>query len=260
MMRKLFAILLLFPFALQAQQQFQLAPPVVQYPSVYYDSSVTVRMAFRHPGAVIRYTLDGRAVDAKSPVYTKPLVVKNGVRQLTVRSFAKGFQPSEPVQLQFMPKGIPVTAVKGTAPEDKYKAGGLPSLIDLKGGHSATTPDWLGYLADTVVIEAELAGEQRVKEAMLEFLVNEGSWIFLPESLKLDYWDKAAGTYRTVAAKAYLHHITWATGTYPEFLKLAEPVLTSRIRLTLITVNKMPDWHAAKGEHAWLFIDELKLY
>lgn len=260
MMRKLFLIILLFPFVLQAQQRFQLAPPVVNYPSVFYDEAVEVRMAFRHPGAVIRYTLDGREVNATSPAYTKPLVLKNGVRQLHVRSFAKGYQPSETVKLRFMPKGIPVTSISGTAPEDKYKAGGLPSLIDLKGGHSSTTPDWLGYLADTVVIEAELAGEQRIKEAMLEFLVNEGSWIFLPESMNLDYWDAASGTYRTVAGKAYLHNINWATGTYPEFLTLAEPVTTSRIRLTLITVKKMPDWHAAKGEHAWLFIDELKLY
>lgn len=260
MMRKLLLIFLLFPFALQAQQVFQLAPPVVGYPSVYYDSSVSVRMAFRHTGAVIRYTLDGSEVTAKSSVYTRPLVLKGGVKHLMARSFAKGYKPSEAVQVQFMPKGLPVSAISGTAPEEKYKAGGIPSLIDLKGGHLSTTPDWLGYLADTVVIEARLDGAKQVKEAMLEFLVNEGSWIFLPESLKLEYWVESDGQYRSAVAKAYLHDKTWPTGTYPEFLKLSEPVTTSKIRLTLVTVKKMPDWHPNKGEHAWLFIDELKLY
>ena len=37
-------------------------------------------------------------------------------------------------------------------------------------------------------------------------------------------------------------------------------IKTDKLLVQLLTVDTIPEWHSAKGNHAWLFIDEIKVY
>jgi hypothetical protein len=37
-------------------------------------------------------------------------------------------------------------------------------------------------------------------------------------------------------------------------------VITNKLLINIIVKKKIPDWHPAKGSHAWMFIDEIKVY
>lgn len=37
-------------------------------------------------------------------------------------------------------------------------------------------------------------------------------------------------------------------------------IKTNKLKLVLLPLKKIPDWHPGKGKHAWLFIDEIKVY
>lgn len=245
-----------------AQQVFQLAPPVVKYSSVFYDTAVRVTMEFRHPGSEIRYTTGKDGIDITSPLYTAPLRFGGGIIQFSARSMAKGYEASDPVKMVFMPAGLPLKILDATSPHAKYPGKGVAGLHDMQGGvATASSSNWLGYTADTIVITAELEKPQAVKEVMLQFLVNEGSWIFLPQQINLDVWDEERQQYRPITIRSYEHENTRnQPGCYPEFLQINEPLVTRRVRLTVLSVKQIPQWHDAKGEHAWVFIDELKIY
>jgi hypothetical protein len=37
------------------------------------------------------------------------------------------------------------------------------------------------------------------------------------------------------------------------------PVLAKCIKLVVVPVNKLPNWHRGKGENGWIFVDEIFL-
>ena len=41
-------------------------------------------------------------------------------------------------------------------------------------------------------------------------------------------------------------------------LKLDKPVKTAKLLIKINTVKHIPGWHPGKGNHAWMFIDEIK--
>ncbi len=43
-------------------------------------------------------------------------------------------------------------------------------------------------------------------------------------------------------------------------IKAGRAVKTRHLYITLVVRKAMPAWHPASGQHAWMFIDELKIY
>ena len=39
-----------------------------------------------------------------------------------------------------------------------------------------------------------------------------------------------------------------------------QKINTQKLKLVLLPLKKIPDWHNGKGNHGWLFIDEIKVY
>ncbi len=71
---------LLFSFNVRAQDSFQLAPPLLRYPSVFFTKEAVVEMVFAEAGTQIRYTLNGQEPNDKSPIYnpTETAIAPNG--------------------------------------------------------------------------------------------------------------------------------------------------------------------------------------
>ena len=90
---------------LYGQDTFQLAPPLLKFPSIFFERSVQVSAEFRQPESTIRYTLNGWIPTEESPAFDKPVTISKPVTKLSVRTFAKGYLPSEMVQVNFYKMG-----------------------------------------------------------------------------------------------------------------------------------------------------------
>lgn len=243
-------------------QTYQLAPPLMKTGAVFFSATSQLRFEFRQPGAVIRYTTDGSLPSASSKRYSGPITVTNNRTIVQARSFAKGFRPSEPMGQQFWKNGAGFTVENCSKPNERYSAKGTASLNDNIGGSPAlSNGNWLGFQSDTVTIDLSITYGKPVQEMMLDLLQAEDQWIFMPASVQWLAWNEARQAWDLMAEKKFNPEEPHA-GSECQFtlLKAATAVQAKKQRVVMVPLQQLPDWHAGKGQPAWLFIDELKLY
>lgn len=259
-MKMLAASLLLYH--LSFAQPFQLAPPLLQYSSTFSAKGTSsLSILFNQPGAEVRYTLNGKEPTAADKLYTTPITIKGSRVMLKARAMGKGFLPSETVQAQFIQGGLAIASVNFTPPHESYAKSSADILHDNAGGLTRYgSGTWLGYDRDTVQLDIELRKTERVQRVLLDLLQDENSWIFLPERITLSYWEKKSQAYVPVIETRIDHSKAQPKQCVLKELILPTPVNTRKLRVQIETVKSIPGWHAAKGSHAWFFIDEIKVF
>lgn len=262
-MRLLFSFLLVF-YSLHsfAQGTFQLAPPLLKYNSIFFSKSAKLSMLFAQKGAHIRYTLDGKEPTATSLLYKGPLFLNGRFTTVKARVFSSDYLPSEVTTVSFIKTGLNYTITEQTLPSEKYKGQGAQTLNDNNGGFaSLSSPTWLGYTIDTVTYHFDLGKKQPVRELLFDFLQNQGSWVFLPEKI-LVYYNEGKGLPYKELAHVAINATDAVKGAscIQQRIQWPQSRNAASLLIKIVPVKKMPDWHESKGEHAWLFIDEIKVY
>jgi hypothetical protein len=257
---RLFIILLLAGFHGYSQQLFQLAPPLLKYQSVFFERSAVVEIMFSQPGAEVRYTLNGKEPTANDLLYTKPLRIKQQT-MIKAKAFGKNFLSSEIMQALFIKDGKKISRIDFSKPSEQYSSTKENILFDNTGGilniHSGT---WLGYNNDTVSITISLHKKEKVSSVLVDMLQDEASWIFLPEQMQVYYYNEKQNSF-TLLTKELLSFEKQSTKTtVSKIIHFQQEIVTDKLQLVLFPLKDIPDWHTAKGNHAWLFIDELKVY
>lgn len=243
-----------------SQPVYQLAPPMLKYSSAFFAKSVTVTMVFNQPGAEIRYTLNGKEPTAADHLYTHPVTIS---KEVTIKAKAIGndFLPSETVSASFIKDGKPVAAISFSKPNDNYITKNNALLHDNIGGQlKYSNGTWLGYDTDTAEMIIHLKKKTKINTVLLELLQDENSWIFLPRHIELFSFDEKTNTYTSIAKEVI---DTKAASPKQASLRRLSPnkkTKTNQLKIVMHAVEKIPDWHAGKGSHAWLFIDEIKVY
>ena len=254
-------VFVLFWDTLQAQDTFQLAPPVLRFESVFFEKNAKVGVDFAMKGAQVRYTLNGQDPTEKDRRYRKPLRLDQRYTSLKTRAFRKGYLPSEVEAAEFFKSGIPVQNIHATPPNPKYPGHGPRTLVDGAGGKANfSNGSWMGFLHDTVEVVLGFAQEQTVTEVMVHVMENQPAWIFLPQKLEV---------YAPAADSAWI----LISSTLPETekdqsksgckalsLPLPKACNTRQIKLKIYPLASIPAFHPGKGNPAWLFIDEINLY
>lgn len=261
--RLILLFLLSLPGKVDAQRAFQLAPPLIRYPSVFFERELLVGLDFAQPGARIHYTLDGSLPTEADAVYTQPILIREARVTVQARSFAPGFLPSAVSAITFIRQGLPVRSVAGTSPDPKYPGNGLPSLIDNRGGILHTgSPTWIGYQVDHIELEVELDRPENVQSVLLHFLENQGSWIFMPEQIEVWAYDDLKKEYVSLGRQSFPPGITASAqpSCRPVLVPAVSPQQIHKLKLVIQVLKKIPDGHPAQGQHAWAFIDEIKIY
>jgi hypothetical protein len=269
-MQKLFTLILFFTcINVFAQDSFQLARPLVKYESVFFKDSAKLELKFAQPGAKIHFNIYNRIPTAAFPdptekygFYKKPIVLRELFSTVTARVFAKGFIPSETIQYSFVKDGQQVKRIITTPPNPKYPGSGDSTLFDNKGGiENASSKTWMGFDSDTVWINVELPKKEKISGVLLNFLRNESSWIFLPKKIVALYYDDDKNRYDPFGVETIQSENESMPGCSMRLFSPKDKNVTAwKISFMIITVNKIPDWHPAKGQHAWCFIDEIKVY
>jgi Fn3 associated len=242
--------ILFFAQVIFAQKQYQLAPPLAGFASVFFNKTTTLSFEFNQPGSSIRYTTDGSEPVTSSQLYQEPLIIRQNAIIIKARSFATGFIPSETVAIQFFSKGKPVTNMK--------LSNGASTLIDNKsGGTNHGNQAWLGFDSDSVVIDLFPEQGTVVSKVLLHGLNNQGAWIFPPA--RVDVYSVEENTTLLLKSQSFETIKEATTETKAIWVDLPENTV-KQLRIVVFPIAALPDWHPGKGNKAWLFMDEIKLY
>jgi Fn3 associated len=270
MKRLIIFLFFLFCFrSLHAQDSFQLAQPLAKFESAFFKNSTRFELKFAHPGAKIYYTLNNKMPPGsfKDPtpqdnLYKKPLIFKNSFTTIRARVFSSNYRPSETVEFSFARDGKQIKKITSTAANSKYPGTGDSSLFDNKGGiMDLSSKTWIGFDKDTVNFLIDLTKTETVNSGLLSFLQNEDSWIFLPESILVYYFEENKKSYLPFGSEILFPEAKSPAKVNFRFIFPEQRgIKTNKLMINLITVKKIPDWHPAKGQHAWCFIDEIKIY
>ena len=252
-----------FLFSIQhcfSQPVFQLAPPLLNYKSGFFAGSTSFEVIFNQPGAEVHYTLNGKEPTGKDPVYSKSVSITKRTT-VKVKAFGDNFLPSETVNATFIKNGKVIRDIHYSKPNKSYLSSKADILNDNIGGiTNYRSGGWLGYDSDSVIIIIDLAKKETIRSVLINLLQDENSWIFLPEQILVYSYNDTKKTFVETAREDYQH-----TSRGPKQCKLVEilpgqNIKTNKLKLVLLPLKKIPDWHNGKGNHGWLFIDEIKVY
>jgi hexosaminidase len=253
---------LLFIAAACYGQPVQLAPPLLQYHSVFFKNFTTVTLQFRQDGTKINYTLNGKQPTEKDNIYNKPIQIKNSITTLKAITSGKGFLNSAAVAATFIKEGLKIKSIQQTPANKRFPGNGVNALIDNEGGSTnLNSSTWLGYQKDSVEINIQTGRKQNISSVLIHYLQDHGSWIFLPEHIQVFYFDEGSHSFRLIAEQLHpAKEIIEGASCIPLLITLSKKVNTQKIKIILKPVSSLPKGHTGNGEPGWLFIDEIKLY
>ena len=239
----------------QETRVFQLAAPIVKVDSNLFKNSAELTMNFGFPDSQIRYTIDGKEVDQSSTIYSGPIHLKNAAI-IKAKAFHNDFKSSDQTEIQVaqIVNNIFNAAIEvEPQPHENYKGMGAPGLIDLhRGGLQFRGSDkWLGFQANPVIINIDLKNELELSLLKVGCLLNQGGWIFAPESIKVYSNAKEVG-------KVSIEKANDKQDNQPILISIPiEKGRYSHLKLLLYSLNEIPQWHQGKGSKPWLFLDEI---
>jgi hexosaminidase len=216
---------------------------------------ISVAMTTEMPGAVIRYTLDGTDPTTQARAYGQPLTIEKTatVRAATFVGETIASKISE--QKIFFHKAL-LKTVTLTNPSERYDGGGIYALTNgMRGTRSFNDGNWQGF--HQVDLEATIDFEKvvPVNKMRIGFLQNTASWIFFPSTVEISISEDGK---RFVVVDT--QNIPVATQNEEPSIKEIVSNLGSAARFVRVRAKNIgvcPDWHIAKGDKAWLFVDEI---
>ena len=242
------------------QPLFQLAPPMLKYQSAFFTGNTSFEVVFNQPGAEVHYTLNGNEPTENDAVYSGVVAVSKKT-VVKVKSFGKNFLPSETVSATFINDGKAIKKIQYSKPDEAYANTKATILNDNVGGiANYRSGTWLGYDNDTVTITVDLVKKEKINSVLINLLQDQNSWIFMPEALFVYYFDEARKKYLPVGKEKFSQEKPGAKQCMAREISPSSPISAQKLKLVLLPIKKIPDWHNGKGNHGWLFIDEIKVY
>jgi uncharacterized membrane protein len=238
---------------------YALNPPKIEFEKVLFQDSIELVVTHPIRTAEIRYTLDGSEPDSiQSPVYSKPIWIKK-TAQIRAKAFAAEWNGSPTASTLLFKEGIKPQSYKlASEPHTRYSAKGASSLFDgIKGKTNHTSGDWLGFTDTPLEIEVFLETNSKPKTIDLSILLNEGAYLFPPESVEIwtgdqSGWKKIPETPAQNSSKLEEVRFGVLSYTLPE-------TDFDKLKIRLKPISKLPTWHPGAGAKGWIFVDEIVL-
>jgi len=139
--------------------------------------------------------------------------------------------------------------------DNQYTKDGFSILIDRKQASIFRKKEnWLASDKNDIVLDLEFEKQTKIDSLQLSCLVENISWIFKPENVVLEFND--------TKMNFDIHpNETEVIGVKREIITipLEESITTKKIKISIKPLSEIPNWHSAKGQNAWLFVDEIIL-
>jgi uncharacterized membrane protein len=233
----------------------QLVPPMLVFPSIFFDEPITIEVNYGLPNTNISYQID----DGPSRLVENGKIEINKSSKLRLVAKKDGWEDSHTVEEVFIK--VAKTEFKKTQlknlPKGKYKGNGVTTLFDfIKASKDFADGKWLGFDGDDMIVDIEMDVSQSLSSVYLSSINNLGSWIFPPKVIEI--W---GGDNKENLVKLTEEKISQPTASDPAELKIYqlkfEPKKIKYLQIRATNFGKLPDWHPGKGNPTWLFVDEI---
>jgi Chitobiase/beta-hexosaminidase C-terminal domain len=224
-MERLLTAFLLFIVYSSFSQEFQLAPPLLKYNSVFFSGPATFSVVFNQPGTAVHYTLNGNEPTEDDLIYKTPVTVSKRTI-VKVKAIGNGYLSSETISAEFIKNGKPVKSAHYTTPHESY-GNAKPDILhdDIGGIPNYRNGTWIGYDRDTVEINIELKKKEKIKSVLIDVLQDENSWIFLPEQVLVYYYDNRRKAYAPFGKEVFFDE-----GPSPKECSIREIISKTQVR------------------------------
>lgn len=234
---------------------FQLAPPRIQVDSLLFSKSALVSAQFDMQDAVIRYTHDGNEVTESSILYTEPIVIMEATK-FAFAAFHPEYQKSPEIHTRLTRIKQSVSNAKvalSVEPHPNYPGGGGAALVDLQKGTTQfrVGKQWLGFQDKQINVQFDFEQEISISKLIISSLNDHGSWIFVPEAIRVTSNNKELGKVSIPIPKR----------VEPKQIALLDiPIINGsykNIEIQIDLLEAIPEWHQGKGTTPFFFIDEV---
>jgi hexosaminidase len=204
----------------------------------------------------IRYTLDGSEPSSDSPVYTKPLEIRESCTLKAkserngkeTRTFEKSFTHHKAM-------GRPAKAL--TEPHGNYTFSCPDLLTDgLRGEGPYNSGDFAGWYNQPMEVVIKMNGSS-YNEVTLSTYVLKGDWIFGPKKVAV-YTSEDGTTYSEAASQTIEDNglMNEGNGCQDYTLTFAE-TSAKYLKVVAETYTELPAWHPGAGHPGFIFVDEI---
>lgn len=220
------------------------------------DKSLTVALSSL-ADAEIRYTFDGSAPTAESPLYESPLKISDD-RIITYASFRGGRRGRVLSDTIMVNDASFRSATLNSTPAPGYASGGANTLVDgIRGTYNYRTGRWVGHHATPLDITVDLGSPTQVHSigfnvavfacdgvvdaSKAEVLLSDDGRTFTPAT------EWIGGEISQDDEFTVKHHT----------IALREPRTARYVRLKVHPQYSLPQWHNLAGSPGFVFVDEI---
>ena len=150
-----------------------------------------------------------------------------------------------------------------SAPTSPYDQDSEKILVDRKIGSPANFRDgWVGYYGDTMKVLLLLENyKKKPSELVLSFAHHPSQWVFVPQKVTISYSTNGKKFSKPEEVTLPFDPALEANSK-PRVCILRHKIPSKDvkyIRIEAEPVEKLPAWHTAAGEKAWIMTDEIKI-
>lgn len=232
-------------------------PVTIEVESDLESGKYSVNMKPGEAGLKIYYTLDGSAPTNKSTLFEKPFELDSSAKVTAiVYKNDKTYGNAESIEIvSHLALGKSVKYL--TKFNSHYPAGGERALVDGFLGNDQKHNDghWQAWAVDDMDIVIDLGENHELTSLSARFLSKSNSWIHLPQSLTWFISDDGKD-YRKLETQSVDRPLPQKeVFVYNFFFEAKSSGRYLKVVADNIGVN--PENHAAAGEDAWIFCDEI---
>lgn len=209
-----------------------------------------------HGDTPVRYTLNGKAPGRCSKLYKEPLVITESC-VLCAAAMRDGVEPKIFTKKFDFHKAVGADVTYSRDPHRSYCQGAPGNLVDgVRGPDVFRSVEWTAWNGDPVDIVVDMEQTDPYSSVTLGLLSNKGSYIFLPQSVTVSVSEDGT-RYTEVADHEYGIEDKDSPDTAIDCV-LSFPQTSARyLKITIVPVQAMPQWHYAAGRRSFFFLDEI---
>jgi predicted alpha-1,2-mannosidase len=231
--------------------------PVVEGALRSFKERQVVTLRSLAPGMTIRYSRDGAAPTATSPVASGPIEIAESGTLRAVAFDAAGHASGE-ARAVFTKRPNDWAITLGTPYSRQYTAGGPEGIIDgIRGETDWRKGGWQGYQGTTFTATLDFGRRRTVRRVWASFLQDTRPWIVLPRAVVFEASDDGQAWREVYRASHNVPPDDYTAQVYALGGTLPAPVEARFLRIRAEPFGTLPAWHLGAGHPAWTFVDEV---
>ena len=234
-----------------------LPAPAIQPPLFFFRDSAWLKMSHPLAGIRIMYSTDGSAPGAQSPSFGDSLLITSNIK-IKYMAARDGWLPSHIDSAEIYRSSLIPVRVELLRPADpKYPGRGVESLFDLKKGKANIQDSaWLGFQGYPMDLLCEFSKPVHISAIRLSCLVHTAPHVFPP--VRIEVWGgEKADKMRLIGYTDIQKPAKPYRAGFAYYSCNTEAGSVGTIRILVKPLARLPEWHDAKGQPAWLFVDEI---